>query len=424
MNKFKKNLHFIFVIVFLAVSFPSFAQGIKFVHNLDSALTMAKAENKPIFIDFYTSWCAPCKVMSNEVFPQEKVGNFFNKKFINCKIQCDDNGVGVEIGKQYAINAYPTIMFLNANGELIHSAAGSLAADEFIDLANIALNPEKNLMSLIKKWNAGQRDTAFATTYFAALKEAYRTELAKSQLETYLNGLAKNEQFTKNSFNLIKLIGFPPFSPVFSLVESNKKDFYKTVGRPVIDKYLADAYTWYLRGMVMERGAAARQEYFKAKAKFKAKNYPSYDETTMFIEVFETFDTTGKVDIKEYQRRGTAFLNKYGLNNDGYTTSLASLLGNCTGRENEGAEGIVWMENLLVRNKDPRIMNLYFYIVWRNYQFDKALEIGKQIRDNAVSKNESTKEIDNQMAQVVAFKEKVAKKKAAALQAAEKKPAQ
>src|SRR6186713_1730770 len=91
-------------IVLLALVCSPFAlnaQGIEFMHDLDSALVKAKAENKIVFVDFYTSWCAPCKAMSKDVFPQEKVGSFFNPQFINLKIQCDDKGVGEELGKKY-----------------------------------------------------------------------------------------------------------------------------------------------------------------------------------------------------------------------------------------------------------------------------------------------------------------------------------
>jgi len=415
MYYFRLFLSFFIIATFLlAGHFRAFAQGIHFVHDLDSALNLAKTENKPIFIDFFTSWCGPCKVMTNEVFPQEKVGNFFNQQFINCKIQCDDKGIGVELGKKYLVYAYPTLMFLDPNGELIHAAAGSLSADEFIDLAKIAINPEKNLMFLMKKWDSGQRDTSFVNNYFKNLKKAYRSEFAKNQFEDYFNDLPKKDKTSKNTFGLIRLLGFPPFSPIFSFIEDNKKGFYRSVGSATIDKYLTDTYTWHLRAMALNLKPSDHQKYMEAKAKFKAKNYPAYDEIAMFLDIFETFDSTGRVDIKEYQRRGTDFLNKYGLNKEDYTINLVSLLGNCTGRENEGAAGIQWMENLMARNNNPKYLNLYFYILWRNYQFDKALVIGQEIRNNAIRNNEPTKEIDGQIVMITEYKEKIAKKKAAA----------
>ncbi len=413
MNCFKRLLPSIFVLFFSATILCADAQGIEFVHNLDSALMLAKAQNKPIFIDFYTSWCAPCKVMTAEVFPQAKVGSFFNSQFINCKVQCDDKGIGVKTGEKYQINAYPTLMFLNARGELIHTMAGGISGEELIDLGNIARDPERNLLSLLTQWNNGKRDTAFVNQYFGKLKSAYRTELAKSQFEEYFKSLSQKEKTSNNSFGLIKLIGYGPASPIFTFVEDNRASFNKSVGEGPVDNYLKNTYEGNLRAMVLEKGGAARNRYFEAKAKLKSKNYSTYDETAMYLSVFETFDTTGKVDIKEYQNRGTAFLDRYGKDNPSYTLGLTSLLGNCTGRENEGAAGIQWMEDLLSRNRDPRYLSLYFYILWRNYQFDKAITVGEEMKANAIREGRPTKDAESQIKMVSDLKEKKNKQKLA-----------
>lgn len=46
------------------------------------AIAAARTEKKLVFIDFYTSWCGPCKMMTNNVFPMKNVGEYLNAKFV------------------------------------------------------------------------------------------------------------------------------------------------------------------------------------------------------------------------------------------------------------------------------------------------------------------------------------------------------
>ncbi|GAH00631.1 unnamed protein product, partial [marine sediment metagenome] len=68
----------------------TFGQGINFnVHSFEEAIKTAKAENKLIFVDAYTTWCGPCKWMSKNVFTEGKVGDYFNESFVNVKIDME-----------------------------------------------------------------------------------------------------------------------------------------------------------------------------------------------------------------------------------------------------------------------------------------------------------------------------------------------
>ena len=61
-------------------------QGVQFQElTFQEALNKAKAENKLVFVDCYTSWCGPCKYMLNNVFVLPEVGEFFNEHFVNVK---------------------------------------------------------------------------------------------------------------------------------------------------------------------------------------------------------------------------------------------------------------------------------------------------------------------------------------------------
>ena len=65
------------------------AQGINFIEGKPFAevKALAKAEGKLIFVDCYTSWCGPCKMMATKEFVKKEAGDYFNNKFVNYKIR-------------------------------------------------------------------------------------------------------------------------------------------------------------------------------------------------------------------------------------------------------------------------------------------------------------------------------------------------
>ena len=100
------------------------AQGITFEKgNWDEVVKKAKAENKFIFVDAYAEWCGPCKRMAKDVFPENSVGAFYNKNFVSYKFDME-KGEGPKFAKTYTVAAYPTLLFFNPAGELIHKAVG------------------------------------------------------------------------------------------------------------------------------------------------------------------------------------------------------------------------------------------------------------------------------------------------------------
>ena len=86
-------------------------------------MTKAKKENKMIFMDCYTSWCGPCKMLAKEVFTDPDAAKFFNEKFVNVKFDME-KGEGKMLKDKYGVKAYPTLYFINVAGEVEHCVVG------------------------------------------------------------------------------------------------------------------------------------------------------------------------------------------------------------------------------------------------------------------------------------------------------------
>lgn len=150
-------------------------KGIEFTRGLTWAQIKekAKAENRYIFVDTYTTWCLPCKVMEKEIFPQPAVGEFFNKNFINVAVQLDvtkrDNDEvkrwyndARKFQTTYKIESFPTYLFFAPSGELVHTINGATATgEEFIAKAKPAIDPATQFNVLKKQFEAGKREPEF-----------------------------------------------------------------------------------------------------------------------------------------------------------------------------------------------------------------------------------------------------------------------
>ncbi|MFN5031836.1 MAG: thioredoxin family protein [Flavobacteriia bacterium] len=112
-------------------------QGLKFKSiSLADAKKQALKNEKYIFIDAHTSWCGPCKKMAATSFKNAEVGAVFNEKFINLKIDVEQDADGPELAKMYKVRAYPTLLIIDGEGKLIKQVVGFQTEDRLLALAS------------------------------------------------------------------------------------------------------------------------------------------------------------------------------------------------------------------------------------------------------------------------------------------------
>jgi len=93
---------------------------IKWERNFASALKTARATQKPIMIDFYATWCGPCKILDAVIYPAPEVAKEA-QNFVSLKVDVDKQQ---ELARQFQVRNLPTILFLDSSGQEIHRTAG------------------------------------------------------------------------------------------------------------------------------------------------------------------------------------------------------------------------------------------------------------------------------------------------------------
>ena len=159
----------------LTLQSPLRAQSIDFQKGAwKDILARAKSENKLIFVDIYTTWCGPCKMLDRQVFTDKDVAATYNTCFINYKIDAE-RGEGITLARQYSVQAYPTALFIDAEGELVDSWVGFLPAPAFRQEGERVFRktPIGLVLSLHETaYKAGNRTAAFMKTYLRLRQQA------------------------------------------------------------------------------------------------------------------------------------------------------------------------------------------------------------------------------------------------------------
>jgi len=253
--------------------------GVKFVENMtfDQALALAKKENKLLFIDCYTSWCGPCKMMARDVFTQKIVGDYFNPKFVSMKVDME-KGEGVQLKDKFEVKAFPTFVILNGNGEIISRLVGGGKAEEFIKRVENSLS-EKGLLALQKRYNAGERGTEFLNDYIKALSEAYLSDECAKVAEEMLAG--KDADLLQNEMLFAIFVEHinSPEAPSFQYVLSHKNDFIQKYGEQKVSMKLNRVWFSYPNSFIKKEAngnvtfdEAKMKEYITMMEKNDVKN--------------------------------------------------------------------------------------------------------------------------------------------------------
>lgn len=226
-----KNLILLFAFAVLLGS-NSFAQdGIHFNYGTwNELLAKAEEENKLIFVDAYTTWCGPCKKMERDVFSQPQVGEFFNAKFVNAKIDME-KGEGIGLARDFGIRAYPTLLFVNSQGDVVHQAVGYHSTDLLLDLGEAALDPNRNYGSILEKYESGDRSPELLYNYamakFDAMDDGY-AQIAEEYLAT------QDDWSTRENMEFIYQMSNDLDSKMARHLIENRSDYEERLGERAV----------------------------------------------------------------------------------------------------------------------------------------------------------------------------------------------
>jgi thiol-disulfide isomerase/thioredoxin len=211
--------------------------GIDFFHGTwAEALQKAKDQKRLIFVDAYAEWCGPCKRMAATVFPEKQAGDFFNKNFINLKIDME-KPENEAFAIKFPVGSYPTLMVIDEAGKLVVKDIGAKSVEALIEFGKKALSANNKSADFAKRYDAGERAPQFIHDYIVELNKARKPSL--KIVNEYLR-TAKPEDDTTTQ-KIIFEGAIEADSKVFDKMVEQIKTYRKTYGDERVDARILQA---------------------------------------------------------------------------------------------------------------------------------------------------------------------------------------
>lgn len=111
----------------LLLSFSNLSAS-NWLTSMEDAQKLALATDKLIIVDFWASWCGPCKKMDMESWNTPEVQELL-QNFVPLRLDIDKYK---DISRQYGVKAIPYVFIVDANGEVLFDELGLMDKTEVL----------------------------------------------------------------------------------------------------------------------------------------------------------------------------------------------------------------------------------------------------------------------------------------------------
>lgn len=210
---------------------------------------------KLVFIDCYTSWCAPCKWMEKNVFVNDTAATYYNDTFINYKIDME-KGEGPALRERYNVQVFPTYLFINSKGELVHKATSRMELPEFIEEGKKALDPARSLASMEKAFNSGRRSKENLLAYALALQKTDRNK-ADTVSKMLIAQLTDADLQTPLGWQTIQAFSWDENEKLGKYFTAHVKEYTKKYDAAAVNKMQERLLSTTLYGLIRKKDSTA-----------------------------------------------------------------------------------------------------------------------------------------------------------------------
>lgn len=360
--------------------------------DFDQALQLAKKSNKLVFIDFYTSWCSPCKKLDKVVFQNDSIRQILGKDYILLKYNAENDTV-FHLSKKHHVRSYPTAIILNSEGYVVNRKYG-FPGEDFQSLSKNVLDFTQQTLEVNKRneYLKGYANSVRVSEYPQFYIDFVNRTNVRPKAEDILDFFESKENFLKEE----------DFSTLFYFAEessSNVGDILLEDRQDYIDLYGEQDLKMVLYYIVSAKFGEAITE----------NNQEKYDQAIAFairaLGKDYTDDILPSFEIKRLkaQNKWKQVFEIYEITKDkgemegGTINHICwDVYKNCDDKE-VNAKCINWMKELISNNPEFTYLDTYAFLLYKSENKEETKKVAKRAIEVGKQQGSNTKELEELM---------------------------
>jgi len=357
------------------------AQGIEFFEGtFEEAKELAQKNDKLIFVDCYTTWCGPCKRMSNSIFPDAGVGKVYNKHYIALKLDMEKEQ-GMRFGQKYPVSAYPSMFYLDAEGEIIQKVVGGKTIQDFIAIGKKMVTKNDRTESFAKQFEEGKRDYDFMVKYIKEINKVGKSPIAVANKYFKENPAIDSKQKAVLLLEAVTEADTKLFDQLTSLkdeaINATSKEYFNEKVIAACTKTVDKAIEYEYDDLLQE-GITKMKESIPSKGKVF-----EYQSLMKYAKAFQSYE--------EWAKHAKKYFKKSGKKYETYATLITDVQGFYRSNDEAKKSMFKWYDELIkcVECGDKEFLT-YAQLLLENGEKTKALEIANDLLAKSKSEGKDT----------------------------------
>lgn len=351
--------------------------------DYELAKRRATQQHKLLIVDFYTTWCVPCKMLDKTIFRNDSIASEIGKNFIVLKYDAEKDTIH-NLSLKHHIASYPTTIVLTADGKLIRKmygtgGEGSLAAS-YGNLLSESMSLHKQ-----EKYITGFHPDIDPGLYPDFYKKYVRriANIGPDDLENYW--INNKDLLAEASFDILAYFGRAPKHVVDFFIQ-HKPDYEARFGKEDV-KFVMDNLAGEKFGTAVEE---KDEEKYVAAIKFARQHLTARDAD----EYVKTYELEMDMAMNRWDKAMGIVaerINAKAINENGINAFCWSIYEKCDEQPIIG-QSVQFMKDLVEANPSFATLDTYARLLAKNGRKDEARAAMKKAIEIAKATGEDTKE--------------------------------